>query len=219
LRRPPSVGCPTKARPPLKFPIDEGILQHAFQAVNALGAHSVGRSRRPHSRAASTPATGFEMVWAFRSKVHPEGPVDCLGVGDDPQRGGFPERGQLIVVDVVQLVFGEAEQENRPSGQMPRIGRICPAGLPRRRLYTGGHSAPLYGEEISRWPERCRLWTPCSREQGQRRRTCDREGLRQRANETTILELAEKLHRRVRGRRAGLGRNHAIRLASVLTHL
>jgi hypothetical protein len=27
------------------------------------------------------------------------------------------------------------------------------------------------------------------------------------------LELAEKLHRRVRGRRAGGGRNHAIRLA------
>jgi hypothetical protein len=83
-----------------------------------------------HGGAASIPATGFEMVWAFRSKVHPKGPVDCLGVGDDPQRGGFPEPGQLIVVDVVQLVFGEAEQENRPSGQMPRIGRICPAGLP-----------------------------------------------------------------------------------------
>jgi len=40
-----------------------------------------------------------------------EGPVDFLGVGGDPQRGGFPQRRQLIVVDVVQLVFGEANRK------------------------------------------------------------------------------------------------------------
>jgi hypothetical protein len=32
----------------------------------------------------------------------------------DPQRGSFPQRRQLIVVDVVQLAFGETEQKNRP---------------------------------------------------------------------------------------------------------
>jgi hypothetical protein len=41
-------------------------------------------------------------------------PLDFLRIRREPQGGGFPQRRQLSVIDVVQLAFGEAEEKNRP---------------------------------------------------------------------------------------------------------
>jgi hypothetical protein len=54
------------------------------------------------------------VISHLNHKSVPYGTLDFLCVRREPQGGGFPQRRQLVVVDVVQLVLGEAEKKNRP---------------------------------------------------------------------------------------------------------